>query len=86
MIFLITLNPIQNHSQGYNKGTEVSTKSKQTLDGIPFTNFLNNGEQSFSLKISMNLIIREVKRLRRVCEYPIFGEDFREVKLGNVNR
>lgn len=63
-IFLITSNPIQNRAEEYNQRWLGNTKSKQTSDWIPFTNFLNNGEQSFSLKISMSPIIREVKRLR----------------------
>lgn len=62
--FLITSNPIQNRVQEHNQRWVRNTKSKQTSGWIPFTNFLNNGEQSFSLKISMSPIIREVKRLR----------------------
>ena len=49
-IFLITSNPIQNRAEEYNQRWLGNTKSKQTSDWIPFTNFLNNGEQSFSLK------------------------------------
>lgn len=62
--FLITFKPIQNRSKEHNQRWVHNTKSKQTSDWIPFTNFLNNGEQSFSLKISMSPIIRGVKRLR----------------------
>lgn len=64
VLFLITSNPIQNRVKEHNQRWVRNTKSKQTSGWIPFTNFLNNGEQSFSLKISMSPIIREVKRLR----------------------
>lgn len=83
LIFLISSNPIQS-AEGYNQRRGRSTKSKQTSNWIPFTNFLNNGEQSFSLKISMSPIIREVKRLRWAgsLRIPAFAKIFAGSNLG----